>query len=465
MNTIDIRKIGITDLAADAIVNAANEGLWAGGGVCGYIFAAAGHDQLQKTCDAIGHCDTGSAVITPAFNLKAKYIIHAVGPVWNGGDHHEPQLLYGAYKKSLELAQENNCHSIAFPLLSSGIFGYPKDKAWRKAIQACNDFFQKHPDADLHVIFAVLDDVTLAMGQKTIDEIVTDDDSAGRNVGVSMDTLKIESHDVKAIFFHLPEEPNGYLSNWYPAKFTEDGISFTSSEQYIMYRKCLIFGDKVLAAAILATNDTAAQQDIGRNASGFVGTVWDGMKQVIAFHGLMAKFSQNADLKKKLLDTGDAYLVECAYKDTVWACGRRLVDDEKNDMSHWRGQNLLGFALMEVRAALLEEQKKLQHNIVIAMFVDKPERMGLRGDHYFWDYLANVFRNTDEAIDPNGIEHIVRQEFEKVSGHQLTKEERPYVEQFAHGGMSSGLLSGLYWVESGIPLLQERFSQLSAEMK
>ena len=80
------------------------------------------------------------------------------------------------------------------------------------------------------------------------------------------------------------------------------------------------------------------------------------MKQVFAFHGLMAKFSQNADLKKKLLDTGDAYLVECAYKDTVWACGRGLIDAEKNDISQWRGQNLLGFALMEVRKALAEER-------------------------------------------------------------------------------------------------------------
>ena len=85
MSTIEIQKIGITNLAADAIVNAANDGLWAGGGVCGAIFDAAGKGQLQKACEAIGHCDTGSAVITPAFNLNAKYIIHAVGPRWSGG--------------------------------------------------------------------------------------------------------------------------------------------------------------------------------------------------------------------------------------------------------------------------------------------------------------------------------------------------------------------------------------------
>ena len=171
MNSISIRKTGITDLSTDAIVNAANEGLWAGGGVCGAIFRAAGYDKLQAACESIGHCDTGFAVITPGFDLKSRYIIHAVGPVWRGGESKESQLLYGAYKHSLELAIENNCHSIAFPLISAGIFGYPKDKAWRKAIQACKDFFYMNPDVDLQVIFAVLDDRILALGQNTLDEI------------------------------------------------------------------------------------------------------------------------------------------------------------------------------------------------------------------------------------------------------------------------------------------------------
>ena len=171
LNSIEIRKIGITELDTDAIVNAANDGLWAGSGVCGAIFRAAGHDKLKVACDEIGHCDTGSAVITPGFDLKAKYIIHAVGPVWNGGYYNEPQELYGAYHRSLELAVENGCHSIGFPLISAGIFGYPKDKAWRKAFQACSDFFKEHPDADLKVIFAVLDDEIMALGQQALDEL------------------------------------------------------------------------------------------------------------------------------------------------------------------------------------------------------------------------------------------------------------------------------------------------------
>ena len=125
MNTIEIRKISIVDLNTDAIVNAANEGLLAGGGVCAAIIKAAGYDDLQAACNKIGYCPTGSAAITPAFNLNTKYIIHAVGPQWIDGNHNEPKLLYSTYKSSLELAMKNGCHSIGFPLISAGIFNYP----------------------------------------------------------------------------------------------------------------------------------------------------------------------------------------------------------------------------------------------------------------------------------------------------------------------------------------------------
>ena len=166
--SIQIQKNGITNLATDAVVNAANEGLWAGSGVCGAIFAAAGHDQLQRACNQIGHCDTGSAVITPGFDLKAKYIIHAVGPVWDGGGQGEEELLYGAYYRSLELAAENGCTSIAFQLISSGIFGYPKQEAWRVALRACREFCEAHPGLPMRIVFAVLDDHVLEMGEQEL---------------------------------------------------------------------------------------------------------------------------------------------------------------------------------------------------------------------------------------------------------------------------------------------------------
>lgn len=170
MNSITIQMTSITALDADAVVNAANEGLWAGGGVCGAIFSAAGHDKLQAACESIGHCDTGSAVITPGFGLKAKYIIHAVGPVWRGGNCGEARLLSGAYRSSLELAAENGCRSIGFPLISSGIFGYPLAGAWETAILACRDFFRSNPDADMSVIFAVLDESIMALGRRTLED-------------------------------------------------------------------------------------------------------------------------------------------------------------------------------------------------------------------------------------------------------------------------------------------------------
>ena len=171
MSTIQIKKVGITSVGTEIIVNAANNQLLHGGGVCGVIFNAAGPKQLQDACDKIGYCKTGEAVITPAFNLNAKYIIHAVGPIYQDGNNKEPQLLYSAYKQSLELAKEYDCHSIGFPLISAGIFGYPLDKAWRKAIQACNDFINNNPTYNIDIIFAVIDDYVLSVGQQTLNTI------------------------------------------------------------------------------------------------------------------------------------------------------------------------------------------------------------------------------------------------------------------------------------------------------
>ena len=170
MSTIEIRKISITDLDTDAIVNAANSALLAGGGVCGAIFRAAGYERLQDACDEIGHCDEGSAVITPGFGLKAKYIIHAVGPRWSGGRRNEPQLLYSAYKSSLKLAEEYGCASIGFPLISAGIFGYPLEGAWKQAVSACRDYLEENPDKQMDIVFAVLDDNIKQAGERMLAE-------------------------------------------------------------------------------------------------------------------------------------------------------------------------------------------------------------------------------------------------------------------------------------------------------
>ena len=478
MTTIELRKISITDLNTDAIVNAANESLKAGGGVCGAIFKAAGRDELQKACNMIAHCDTGSAVITPSFNLSAKYIIHAVGPRWQDGKSGEPELLYNAYYKSLELARDHKCHSIGFPLISAGIFGYPVDKAWDRALWACREFAEKNPEVSMEIVFAVRDDEIIKTGNKALRDwapklkvaeksdwttsdmpekydnfilerlftpeqmqalqhgnipeemedkwfwymegntlfayrswtgycifvvqfsedgkhLVTvnrdpnqykctnlDEDAETLNKllswwsgapydyyhewlsetydnlkkqGLVPEKLNINGQIIDAYYFHRTEEPNGYLSNWYPANFTIDSIKFSSTEQYMMYQKATLFGDQAVADEILKTDDPAEQKALGRKVKGYNSNVWSGYRQVIMLRGLEAKFDQNNDLKQKLMKTDNAFLVECARKDVVWACGVGLKDEERHDIVTWRGQNLLGFALMEVRRRLKEK--------------------------------------------------------------------------------------------------------------
>lgn len=130
----------ICNMDVDVIVNAANSRLRMGGGVCGAIFNRAGVRELQEECDQKDFCPVGQAVITSGYNLKAKYIIHAVGPIYRDGQHDEAKLLASAYQSALNLAKEYNCKSIAFPLISSGIYGYPRNEAMKVAKNAIKEF-------------------------------------------------------------------------------------------------------------------------------------------------------------------------------------------------------------------------------------------------------------------------------------------------------------------------------------
>jgi len=169
---ITLLKTDITLLPTDAIVNAANDGLWGGHGVCGAIFNAAGYEEMTGACRKYGRCDTGKAVITPGFRLPAKHVIHAVGPIWQGGRHGEPEQLYSAYKSSLQVAKENDLHSIAFPLISAGIYGYPLEGAWRRALEACRDFLGENQEYELAITFAILDQSILEVGQRILKELI-----------------------------------------------------------------------------------------------------------------------------------------------------------------------------------------------------------------------------------------------------------------------------------------------------
>lgn len=165
---LTIIRQDITKMQVDAIVNAANTSLQMGGGVCGAIFRGAGAADLQAACDKLAPIRTGDAVITPGFRLSAKHIIHTAGPVYRDGKHGEEEQLRSCYLNSLKRAVENKCDSIAFPLVSSGIYGYPKAEALRAATAAIRDFLSEH---DIHVYLAVFDKASFVVSEKLLGQV------------------------------------------------------------------------------------------------------------------------------------------------------------------------------------------------------------------------------------------------------------------------------------------------------
>lgn len=153
---IEVVRGDLTALAVDAIVNAANERLAPGGGVCGAIHRGAG-PGLARACEAIGHCEVGHAVITDAFDLPSAHVIHTVGPVWHGGGHGEADQLARCYESSLEIASRNGLRTVAFPAISCGIFGYPPELAVPVAVKAVGQALARLPGIE-RVSFVVLDD-------------------------------------------------------------------------------------------------------------------------------------------------------------------------------------------------------------------------------------------------------------------------------------------------------------------
>jgi O-acetyl-ADP-ribose deacetylase (regulator of RNase III) len=166
---VSLVKGDITLEQADAIVNAANSRLTGGGGVDGAIHRAGG-PQIMEACRKINGCPTGSAVITTGGNLEARYVIHAVGPVYHDGKHGEDRLLSGAYKTSLELAVKHNLKSIAFPSISTGVYGYPVEQASEIALKTVMDFIKKNNTLSL-VRFVLFSDGDLKVYEKTLERL------------------------------------------------------------------------------------------------------------------------------------------------------------------------------------------------------------------------------------------------------------------------------------------------------
>ena len=176
----------ITNMETDAIVNAANSKLLEGGGVCGEIFSKAGRDELQKECTLLAPCAVGHAVITKGYNLKSKYIIHAVGPIYKDGNSNEETYLKSAYENSLKLAKDYNLKSIAFPLISAGIYGYPKEEALNIAISTIKEFLK---DNEMDIYLVVFDRKVVQLSEELyenikhyIDCFYEDENYAPRNI-------------------------------------------------------------------------------------------------------------------------------------------------------------------------------------------------------------------------------------------------------------------------------------------
>ena len=268
----------ITKLEVDAIVNAANSRLLHGGGVCGAIFAAAGAAEMEAACAAIGHCDTGSSVATPGFALPARYVIHTVGPIWQGGGAHERERLASCYRSALELAHKLACTSIAFPLISSGIYGYPPDQALNVATATIRAYLENDPD--MEVILCLFDRRALSfvegiLGEveSYIDDAYVDDSpyrrrSQWENISYSYASnaqmaapMAREAEPKKKKLFSLPSLPSFRKESKQNTALPEECICADATEPATSLEDLLTHMDASFADTLLSMIDRKGYKD------------------------------------------------------------------------------------------------------------------------------------------------------------------------------------------------------------
>ena len=224
----------ITTMQVDAIVNAANAELknfarHKGGGVCGAIFRAAGQNQMQKACDRIGGCEVGSTVVTPGFALPAKYVIHAVGPIYKTGSIEEAIQLYNCYWSALFDARDCDAHTVAFPLISSGIYGYPPYDALRIAVTAIEDWLS--PEKQMDVYLSIMDDELFQLAKIKREELEWPEVGSAHSRWLREQRLASEMEGVELV---IAEN----------SPFTEEQIAKMDSlpfEEAVAYRNSLMF--------------------------------------------------------------------------------------------------------------------------------------------------------------------------------------------------------------------------------
>lgn len=260
----------IARVHADAVVNAANTGLQEGGGVCGAIFAAAGSEWMRSACDAIGRCPTGGAVVTPAFDLPARWCIHAVGPVWQGGGHGEEQALHSCYQSIFERVLELGARSVAFPLISAGIFGYPQDRALAVVREETRAFLAEHDDVEVTLV--VFDRSAVRLGSDlghAIREYI-DDEYVERSP-------HSRHRDMRGSY--VSRELDALVEAAAPEFFRGDGAAFPAASKHV-----------ASAAPAAAAAPTAAAASAGKRGSR-AASPEDGELDVLLDH-LDASFSE-----------------------------------------------------------------------------------------------------------------------------------------------------------------------------